>query len=62
MAMYYVLLNGENGGAYNIADQASQADIKTLASLIAGAKNKKVVLICRMNRKRKDFLRLLRQY
>ena len=60
MAMYYVLLNGENGGAYNIADQASQADIKTLASLIAGAKNKKVVFDLPDEQEKKGFSKVVK--
>lgn len=60
MAMYYVLLKGENGGAYNIADQASQADIKTLASLIASAKNKKVVFDLPDEQEKKGFSKVVK--
>ena len=42
-AMMYVLLEGEKGEAYNIADSESNASIKTIATLIAQQKQKSVV-------------------
>lgn len=42
-AMFTVLLTGENGGAYNIADKASVASIREVASLIADQKGKQVL-------------------
>ncbi len=38
-----ILLKGENGEAYNIADQASDISLRDLAELIAGIKGRKVV-------------------
>ena len=38
-----VILNGENGEAYNIADEASDIMLKDLAAIIAGFAGKKVV-------------------
>ena len=40
----YILLKGENGQAYNIADEASNISIKELAEMIAGIGNEKVVM------------------
>lgn len=42
-AMIYVLLEGEIGEAYNIADSNSNASIKTIATLIAQEKQRSVV-------------------
>ncbi len=41
--LLYVFLYGENGEAYNIADEASDLMLKDLASIIAGSVGKKVV-------------------
>ena len=41
--LLYVLLNGENGEAYNIADERSDIMLKDLAATIAGIAGKKVV-------------------
>lgn len=41
--LLYVLLKGENGEAYNIADKASDIMLKDLAALIAKAVGRKVV-------------------
>jgi len=41
--LLYVLLLGENGEAYNIADDASDIMLKDLAATIAGAVGRKVV-------------------
>lgn len=43
-AMLYVLLRGERGNAYNIADDKSNISIKDLADMIADIGGKKVVL------------------
>lgn len=43
-AMLYILLKGENGQAYNIADESSNISIKELAEMIAEIGGKKVVL------------------
>ena len=41
--LLYVLLNGENGEAYNIADERSDIMLKDLAATIAGIAGKEVV-------------------
>lgn len=41
-ALLYIMLKGENGLAYNVADGKSNISIKELASIIAGIANKKV--------------------
>lgn len=43
-ALLYILLKGENGQAYNIADASSNISIKDLAEMIAGIGGKKVVI------------------
>ena len=43
-ALLYILLKGENGQAYNIADAASNISIKELAETIAAIGGKKVVI------------------
>lgn len=42
-ALLFVLLKGENGKAYNVADGSSNITIKDLAELIASLCNKKIV-------------------
>ena len=43
-AFLYILLKGENGQAYNIADASSNISIKELAEMIAGIGGKNVVI------------------
>lgn len=43
-ALLYILLKGENGQAYNIADESSNISIKGLAEMIARIGGKKVVM------------------
>lgn len=43
-ALLHILLKGENGEAYNIADAHSNISIKELAEMIAGIGGKKVVI------------------
>lgn len=43
MALLHILLKGKNGEAYNIANEASNVSIKTLAELVAELAGKKVV-------------------
>lgn len=43
-ALLYILLKGENGQAYNIADASSNISIKQLADMIAKIGGKKVVI------------------
>ena len=42
-ALLYILLKGENGQAYNIADDASNITIKELADTVASICGKKVI-------------------
>lgn len=44
LALLYILLKGENGQAYNIADQNSNITIKELAEMIAQIGGQKVVM------------------
>lgn len=60
MAMYCVLLRGEKGEAYNIADRSSEADIRTVASLIAEEKGKKVVFDIPDELEKKGFSKVVR--
>ena len=43
-ALLYILLKGECGQAYNIADSSSNISIKELAEMIAGIGNKRVII------------------
>lgn len=43
-ALLYILLKGENGQAYNIADYNSNISIKELAEMIANISGKKVII------------------
>ena len=43
-ALLYILLKGENGEAYNIADEGSNVTIRQLAEMIAAIGGKKVVV------------------
>lgn len=43
-ALLYILLKGENGQAYNVADESSNISIKELAEMIAEIGEKKVVI------------------
>lgn len=43
-ALLYIMLKGENGEAYNIADNSSNISIKELAEMIAAIGGKKVVM------------------
>ena len=42
-AMLYILMNGKNGEAYNIADEGSNISIRELADMVASIGGKKVV-------------------
>lgn len=42
-ALIYIALKGENGHAYNVADEASNVSIKSLAEMVASIAGKKVV-------------------
>lgn len=59
-AMYLVMLNAENGEAFNIADKESQANVKTLASIIAACKNRKVVFDIPDEIEKKGFSKVVR--
>ena len=43
-ALLFILLKGENGHAYNIADKTSNISIKELADMVAGIGGKKVII------------------
>lgn len=43
-ALIYILLKGESGQAYNIADDSSNITIRALAELVAGISGRKVVV------------------
>lgn len=43
-ALLFILLKGENGEAYNIADESSNITIKELAEMVAKIGNRKVVI------------------
>lgn len=43
-AILYILLKGESGQAYNIADESSNISIKDLANIIANIDGKKVII------------------
>lgn len=45
-ALLYILLNGQNGQAYNIADNLSNISIRDLAEMIAEIGGKKVIVEC----------------
>lgn len=42
-ALIYIALKGENGHAYNVADESSNVSIKSLAEMVASIAGKKVV-------------------
>lgn len=54
-AMLYILLKGENGEAYNIADEKSNITIKELAEIIAEIGGKKVVMDLPSDMEKKGF-------
>lgn len=56
-----VLLKGDSGNAYNIADESGDIMLKDLASIIAGYADRKVVLSCRMMLRKLDIVRQLRR-
>lgn len=43
-ALLYILLKGENGQAYNIADDTSNITIRQLGEMISGLENKRLVI------------------
>lgn len=59
-AMLTVLLKGENGAAYNIADNNSVASIREVATLIAQAKGKKVVFDLPNDIEKRGFSKVVR--
>ena len=54
-ALLYILLKGENGQAYNIADPDSNISIRELAEMIAELGGKKVVMSVPANKEQKGF-------
>lgn len=57
-ALLFILLKGENGQAYNIADESSNITIKQLAEIIAGIGGKKVVIDIPTDSERRGFGRV----
>jgi len=54
-AILHILLKGENGQAYNIADNSSNISIKELAEMIADISGKKVIIDLPSNMEKKGF-------
>lgn len=54
-ALFYILLKGEKGQAYNIADKASSLTIKELAEMIAKIGGKKVEIVVPPNSESKGY-------
>ena len=59
-ALLYILLKGEAGEAYNIADKNSNVTIRQLAEMIAGAAGRKVVLQIPKDSESKGYNRVTR--
>ena len=53
--LLHVLLKGDSGEAYNIADPQSNVSIKELASIVASIGNKKVIVSCPNQGERMSF-------
>jgi nucleoside-diphosphate-sugar epimerase len=54
-ALMYILLKGENGQAYNIADKNSEVTIRELAEMIARIAGRKVVMQVASESEKKEF-------
>ena len=54
-ALLYILLKGNNGEAYNIADKNSVVTIKELAEMIARIAGRKVVMQVPTDSEKKEF-------
>lgn len=54
-AMLYVLINGENGSAYNISNEACNVKLKDFASYCAGWANREIVFDLPTETERKGF-------
>lgn len=54
-ALLFILLKGEKGEAYNVADNKSNITIKQMAELIAGLGNRKVVITIPENTEAKGY-------
>ena len=59
-ALLYILLKGEAGEAYNIADKNSNVTIRQLAEMIAGAAGRKVVMQIPKDSESKGYNRVTR--
>ena len=59
-ALLYILLKGESGEAYNIADPNSNVSIRQLAEMIAGAAGRKVVVQLPKDTESKGYNRVTR--
>ena len=54
-ALLYIIIYGENGEAYNIADESSNITIKQLAEMIASTGGKKVTMDIPSDAEKKGF-------
>lgn len=59
--MFYIMLKGENGEAYNIADKNSEVNIKTFASIVCATKNKQVLFDLPSDFEKQSFSKVVRQ-
>ena len=59
-ALLYILLKGDSGEAYNIADPNSNVTIRQLAEMIAGAAGRKVVVQLPKDTESKGYNRVTR--
>lgn len=60
-AMFYVMLKGENGEAYNIADKNSEVNIKTFASIVCNTKGKEVLFDLPSDFEKQSYSKVVRQ-
>lgn len=60
-AMFYVMLKGENGEAYNIADKNSEVNIKTFASIVCATKGKEVLFDLPTDFEKQSYSKVVRQ-
>ena len=59
--MFYVLLKGENGEAYNIADKNSEVTIKEFATIVCATNDKQVLFDLPSDFEKQKFSKVVRQ-
>lgn len=59
--MFYVMLKGENGEAYNIADKNSEVNIKEFATIVCGTNNKQVLFDLPTDFEKQSYSKVVRQ-